>query len=150
MVETTVGRGIHVARSEAEVRRCWPAFHELRPHLRSEDELVERWRRQVPEGYRIIYVLEGEAVSAAAGYRDLHTMAWGHILYIDDLAAVRAFQGKGLGTLLLQHIQEEARRMGCDAIHLDTGYQRHLAHRAYLRNGFHIDCHHMAWAVDRD
>lgn len=57
MVETTVGSGIHVARSEAEVRRCWPAFHELRPHLRSEDELVERWRRQVPEGYRIIYVL---------------------------------------------------------------------------------------------
>jgi hypothetical protein len=33
------------------------------------------------------------------------------------------------------------------AAYLDTGYQRHLAHRAYLGNGFHIDCHHMAWPV---
>ena len=38
---------------------------------------------------------------------------------------------------------------GCDAVHLDPEYQRHLAHQAYLRNGSHIDCHHMAWRVDR-
>jgi hypothetical protein len=33
-------------------------------------------------------------------------------------------------------------------VHLDTGYHRHLAHRAYLKNGFQIDCHHMAWRPD--
>jgi GNAT superfamily N-acetyltransferase len=86
-------------------------------------------------------------VSAVAGYRFLHTSAWGHILYIDDLVAIAERQGTGLGTVLLQYLQEEARRSGCAAVHLDTGYQRHLAHKAYLRNGFHFDCHHLAWQV---
>jgi GNAT superfamily N-acetyltransferase len=134
----TEARDIHIARIEADVRQCWLAFRELRPHLQSEDEFVERWRKQTEDD---------DTVVATAGYRFLNTMAWGHILYIDDLVAWQTSHRAGLGTLLLQHLQNEARERGCDAVHLDTGYQRHLAHRAYLRNGFHIDCHHMAWPV---
>ena len=147
MSVATKTRDIHIARIEADVRQCWLAFHELRPHLQSEDEFVERWRKQVEESYRIVYVKDGDKVVAAAGYRFLNTMAWGHILYIDDLVALQAFHQTGLGTLLLRYLQNEARERGCDAVHLDTGYQRDLAHRAYLRNGFHMDCHHMAWPV---
>ena len=142
-------RDIRLARTEEEVRRCWPAFHELRPHLQSEEEFVRRWRSQVGESYRIAYVAEGEDVPAAVGYRLMRTMAWGSILYVDDLVAVESAHRTGLGTLLLKHLQDEARRLGCDAVHLDTGYHRHLAHRSYLRNGFRLDCHHMAWTVDR-
>jgi GNAT superfamily N-acetyltransferase len=144
-----ITKDIQTARSEADVRRCLPAFRELRLHLQSEDEFVERWRKQVEEGYQIAYIEEADKVVAAAGYRFLNTMAWGHILYIDDLVALRTLHGMGLGTLLLQYLQKEAKEKGCAAVHLDTGYQRHLAHRAYLRNGFHIDCHHMACSVDR-
>lgn len=142
-------RDVQVARSEADIRRCWPAFRELRPHLRTEQEFVSRWRGQVEEGYRIVFIEEGDKVVAAAGYRFLRTLAWGHILYLDDLIALQAAHGTGLGSALLQYLQKEAREKGCDAVHLDTGYQRHLAHRAYLRNGFRIDCHHMAWNVER-
>jgi GNAT superfamily N-acetyltransferase len=138
---------IRVAREEPDVRRCWPAFRELRPHLASEDDFVDRWRRQLNEGYVIVFVVDGHRVPAAAGYRVMHTMAWGRIIYIDDLVAIEAVHGIGLGRALLLHIQAEARRLGCDAVHLDTGYQRHRAHRSYLRNGFHLDCHHLAWAV---
>jgi GNAT superfamily N-acetyltransferase len=149
-VETKAQRNVCLAESEADVRLCWPAFHELRSHLLSEEDFVARWRRQIAEGYRIVYVAEKGVVAAAAGYRFLHTMAWGHILYVDDLVALPAFQRCGLGSLLLQYLQAEARKAGCAAVHLDTGYQRHLAHRSYFRNGFHLHCHHMAWAVDRD
>ncbi len=149
MNAVTEARAVHTAKSEADLCECWPAFHELRPHLQSEDEVVERWRNQREEGYRIVYVREGNKVVAAAGYRFLNTMAWGHVLYIDDLVALQSSHRKGLGTLLLQHLQSQTREKGCDGVHLDTGYQRHLAHRSYLRNGFHIDCHPMAWSVDR-
>jgi GNAT superfamily N-acetyltransferase len=140
---------VRIAREESEVRRCWKAYKELRPHLRSEDELVERWRVQARECFQIAYIAEGDTVSAAAGYRFLNTLAWGKILYIDDLVAIAARHKTGLGTTLLQYLQEEARRVGCDAVHLDTGYQRHLAHLAYLRNGFRLNCHHLAWEVKR-
>jgi len=142
-------RDIQAASDEAEVRKCWAVFRELRPHISGEEEFVARWRGQVEEGYRIVFIEEGDKVVAAAGYRFLHTMAWGHILYLDDLIALQAAHGTGLGTLLLQYLQKEARERGCDAVHLDTGYQRHLAHRAYLRNGFRMDCHHMVWSVER-
>lgn len=139
---------VRVAGEEADVRRCWPAFHELRPHLPSEDEFVGRWRRQAPEGYTIAFIADGDGVPAAIGYRLMHTMAWGRILYIDDLVAMEAVHGAGLGHALLAWAQDEARRLGCDAVHLDTGYQRHRAHRLYLRSGFRLDCHHLAWPVD--
>jgi GNAT superfamily N-acetyltransferase len=140
---------VRVAREEAEVRRCFNAYKELRPHLRSADELVERWRNQTREGFQIVYIPDGDIVPACAGYRFLNTLAWGHILYIDDLVAIATRHKTGLGSTILQYLQEEARRMGCDAVHLDTGYQRHLAHLAYLRNGFHFNCHHLAWEVER-
>lgn len=139
---------VRVAAGEEEVRRCWPAFRELRPHLPSEEEFVARWRVQRPEGYTIAFIERDGEVPAAMGYRLLHTMAWGHILYVDDLVAMEAAHGTGLGHALLRYAQGEARRLGCDAVHLDTGYMRHRAHRAYLRTGFHFDCHHLAWKVD--
>ncbi|RKH37618.1 GNAT family N-acetyltransferase [Corallococcus sicarius] len=148
-VSIDVRNEVRLASDEAEVRRCFKAFKELRPHLKSEEDFVERWRAQAAEGYRLVFLQDGDAVPAAAGYRFLHTMAWGHILYIDDLVAVASRHRTGLGSALLRHLQDEARRLGCDAVHLDTGYQRHLAHRSYLRNGFRIECHHMAWEVTR-
>ncbi len=105
---------VRVAREEGEVRRCWSAYKELRPHLRSEDELVERWRVQAREGFQIVYIPEGDIVPAAAGYRYLNTLAWGHILYVDDLVVIATRQKKGLGTLLLQHLKDEAGRQGCN------------------------------------
>ncbi len=70
-------------------------YKELRPHLRSEDELVERWRVQAREGFQI--VRGGTSCLAAKGYRRyLNTLAWGHILYIDSLVVIAARHRKGL------------------------------------------------------
>jgi len=49
-------------------------------------------------------------------------MAWGRFLYLDDLAVVTVRQGAGLRTSLLNFVQEEARRAGCESVQLDTGY----------------------------
>ncbi|MEV7489390.1 hypothetical protein AB0O08_01300 [Streptomyces anulatus] len=46
---------IHTARNEEDVRRCWPVFRELRPHIVSEDEFVGRWKVQQDEAYRIVF-----------------------------------------------------------------------------------------------
>jgi GNAT superfamily N-acetyltransferase len=147
-MQTGAVSDVQIASDEAEVRRCHSAFRELRPHLTTEDEFVVRWRRQTPEGYKLAYIAMGDRVPAAAGYRVMHTMAWGHIIYIDDLIAAEASRGTGLGRTLLLYIQDEARKLGCEAVHLDTGYQRHRAHGVYLRAGFELNCHHLAWQVD--
>lgn len=138
---------INPAADEQEVRRCWPVFRELRLNITSEEEFVARWKRQRDEGYQIVYLERDGEVQAVGGYRLVHSMAWGRILYLDDLAALTEHHGKGLGAAVLEHVQQEARRLGCEAVHLDTGYHRHRAHRTYLRNGFELSCHHLEWKV---
>ena len=141
---------VHTAREEEDVRRCWPVFRELRQNISSAELFVERWKRQREEGYQIVFIEEDGDVRAVGGFRILHSMAWGRILYLDDLAALAARHGTGLGTAILTYVQEEARRSGCEAVHLDTGYHRHRAHKAYLRNGFVLDSHHLQWKVAGD
>ncbi|MBM0274294.1 GNAT family N-acetyltransferase [Micromonospora tarensis] len=139
---------VREARDEHDVRRCWPVFRELRENITVEDDFVDRWKRQRDEGYRIVFIERAGEVQAVGGFRILHSMAWGRFLYLDDLAALTDQHGAGLGTAILRFVQDEARREGCAAVHLDTGYQRHRAHKAYLRNGFILNTHHLVWEVD--
>lgn len=134
--------------TEEQARKCFAAFKELRPHL-DEDTFVERWREQSVTGYEILAVEKDCEVAAAAGFRMLTTMAWGRILYLDDLIALPRNRGNGYGTVLLRYLQQETIARGCTELHLDTGYARHDAHRSYLRNGFDILCHHMSWTAPK-
>jgi GNAT superfamily N-acetyltransferase len=122
-------------------------FKALRPHL-SEAEFLQRWRQQNAQGYQIVYIESDIGVAAAAGFRMLNTMAWGKIMYLDDLVALASEHGRGWGTQLLQWLQQTARQDGCSGIHLDTGYHRFAAYNANLRDGFQLNCHHLAWSAE--
>ncbi|MFE2140781.1 GNAT family N-acetyltransferase [Streptomyces sp. NPDC059456] len=134
------------AQDEDAVRRAWPVFAQLRPHIGDAEELVRRWRRQQSEGYRLVLARpEGSpTVLGAAGFRLLTTMAWGRVLYLDDLIVDEASRGTGLGGQLLDFVKAVAGSEECDQVHLDTGYHRHAAHNTYLRAGFRFNCHHLA------
>jgi GNAT superfamily N-acetyltransferase len=79
-----------------------------------------------------------------AGFRFLHTLAWGHVLYVDDLVTRSDARGRGHGRRLMEWLEAEARAHGCDQLHLDSGHQRHDAHRLYLNSGMHISSHHFS------
>jgi GNAT superfamily N-acetyltransferase len=126
-----------------KVRACFRLFLALRPHL-VEQEFVDQLRRQAGEGYRVAFIeIDGSPV-AAAGYRFAHFLAWGKVLYIDDLITDPLRKHKGLAGSLLDWLVAEATKGKCDAVHLDTGYARNDAHRLYLNKGFILNCHHMA------
>jgi GNAT superfamily N-acetyltransferase len=107
---------------------------------------------QRPEGYRLVAAFEeGEADAAAvAGFRTGHNLAWGHYMYVDDLSTRPKARGRGHARALLDWLLEEARRLGCDQLHLDSGVglDRADAHRLYLNAGYVIAAHHFARPVD--
>jgi GNAT superfamily N-acetyltransferase len=141
---------VWVAHSAEEVRRCGALLRELRPHLGSADAVVTAWEVQVREGYRLAYLQpDGEPV-AAIGYRRMTTLAWGRVLYIDDLVVDPRQRGRGLGTILMGHAFSAAKAEGCDEVHLDSGFARHAAHRLYLHHGMELRCHHFARAVGEE
>lgn len=135
---------IHSMTSSAEIDECHEAYLELRPHLMDADEFVTQVLLQMVEGFQIHAIREESGVVACIGYRVMTTLAWGKILYIDDLIVRESTRGKGYGSQLLKHAIAHAKEIGCNQVHLDTGYTRHAAHKAYLKHGFEINCHHMA------
>ncbi|ULN52875.1 GNAT family N-acetyltransferase [Mycolicibacillus parakoreensis] len=99
-----------------------------------------------PVGYRLAGVLEDGQALSVIGFRDVHATAWGHYLYVDDLSTLPEARGRGHGSALLDWVFDEAGRLGCEAVHLDSGVgaDRAAAHRLYLRHHMRISAHHFA------
>jgi GNAT superfamily N-acetyltransferase len=129
--------------TDLEIAECFDLFKVLRPHLERED-FVERVRRQQGQGYVMLAVRIEDRVKSAAGFRVLDFLAWGKVLYVDDLITYPDAKRRGYAGQLLDWMIERARALHCDAVHLDSGYARHDAHRLYLRKGFRLNAHHFA------
>ena len=136
------------------VAHGYAAMHELRGHRppMASAETFAAWVLCHPEGYRLAGAfLEGETDAAAViGFRTMTLLYAGRTLYVDDLSTRAADRGRGLGRALLAWAEEEARRLGCEGLHLDSGVQRFSAHRLYLKYGFNITAHHFARVLTED
>ncbi len=132
-----------------ETGSAFLAMQTLRTRLADEAEFVRRVDDvQRGEGYRLVGAFDPDdpLASAVAGFREGHNLAWGHFLYVDDLATRPEFRRRGYGTALLVWLAREAARLGCEQLHLDSGVEldRGDAHRLYLNSGLVITSHHFA------
>ena len=138
---------IFIANTDAEIESCFPVFSALRPHLK-QDDLLARVRRQQKQSYQILALKHEGVIKSVAGFRFAEFLAWGPVLYIDDLSTLPGETAKGYAGALLDWLADHAKSHQCQAVHLDTGYARHAAHRLYLRKGFQLICHHMAFKIE--
>jgi GNAT superfamily N-acetyltransferase len=140
----TAGTKIGRATTGPEILRVHPVMLELRPHRADERAFVRQVQRQMREGFRLAFLERDGEVCAAAGYR-IHEMLFsGRTLYVDDLVTREADRSKGFGGQLFDWLVEEARREECESFTLDSGVQRHDAHRFYLLKRMKIDSHHFS------
>ena len=127
---------------------AYTVMRELRPHLASTDEFVAAVRIQRKEGYRLVASLDASGqVAAVAGFRHMTNLYAGSHLYIDDLTTLSSARRQGHAGALLKWVDEEARRLGCAGVHLDSGTHRHDAHRLYLGSGYVIPAFHFSKAI---
>ncbi|MBS0622469.1 MAG: GNAT family N-acetyltransferase [Verrucomicrobia bacterium] len=135
---------IQQASTAEHIRNCYHIMRQLRPHVTGEQAFIEQVQRQWGEGYRLTYCEEGGEVRAVVGFRFLEFLAWGKVLYVDDLITDAGIRRNGHGSKLLKWVIAQAKQAKCDQIHLDSGPQRYEAHRLYLNHGFKIVGHHFA------
>jgi len=117
-------------------------MRQLRPHLAEDEYPAQVGRLQAEQGYRLVVLFEDGQARAAAGYRCVENLAWGKSLYVDDLITDEASRSKGYAAKLFDWLEEEAGRSGCAMLHLDSGTQRHDAHRFYLNKSMKISAYH--------
>jgi GNAT superfamily N-acetyltransferase len=146
--QPSIPMDIRPCQTEAEILACFPAMHELRPHL-TEDAFVAQVQRQMANhGYALVAAMADGMVVAAAGYRVAEYLAWGRALYVDDLVTASGSRKAGHGGALLDWLIARARELGCAQFHLDSGVVRHDAHRLYLGRKLAITSHHFALKLD--
>lgn len=124
-----------------------PVLQELRPHLTpaSFHDVHAEGREQ---GYRFLAAFSDDGTClGVAGWRLVSTAAAGRKLYVDDLVTASVQRSTGVGRALLAELERRARAAGCTALDLDSGVQRHDAHRFYFRERLHIASHHFAKAL---
>ncbi|MBD0336759.1 MAG: GNAT family N-acetyltransferase [Cyanobacteria bacterium Co-bin13] len=134
---------IRYARTETDLRRCFPVVVQLRPHL-SQAEFINRVLQQRQEGYQLVYVEAEDGVKAIAGFRIQNMLAHGRILYVDDLVTDASSRSQGYGQQLISWLQGQAQAQGCSSLQLDSGVHRAEAHRFYFREGLVITSFHFA------
>lgn len=135
---------VKTAGTDAELLACSEVILFLRPLLQRE-ALLPQLKEMQAEKYEIVYVAAEEdpsKVVAFAGFRHMNKLFTGPHIYIDDLACLPAYQGRGYAGLLLDHIKALAKKEGLRSVQLDSGHALHPAHRVYHRQGYHISAHH--------
>jgi GNAT superfamily N-acetyltransferase len=134
---------IKLIKTKSDILTTHSIMKELRPQFSSPKTYVDTIRRFYQEyGYQLVAVLNNGIPKAVAGYRISESLSWGKYLYVDDLVTNSSERSKGYGKKLLDWLSEEAVRCGCKELHLDSGVQRHDAHRFYLRERMDIVFYH--------
>src|SRR5690606_16947364 len=126
-----------------ELAACFPAFRELRPHL-LKDSFLAQVQRQRTQSYEVLALRHEGEIKSVAGFRISEFLAWGKVLYIDDLSTMEKHRGHGYAGAILDWLIAHARTKSCQQVHLDSGFARHAAHRLYLQKGFVLSSHHMS------
>ena len=133
---------IELAATDADIASTFDVMVQLRTHL-TRDRYVPLIQQMVRQSsYRLVSLKEGSEVAAVAGFRVTESLAWGRFIYVDDLISDDSARSRGYGKALLDWIAQYGKANGCTQLHLDSGVQRHGAHRFYLRERMDITCYH--------
>ena len=77
----------------------------------------------------------GKLVGFCTGYFDMHSVRFGHRVWVEDLAVDPGRRSQGVGKLLLDAAKDWARARGATHLELDSAETRGDAHRFYEREG---------------
>lgn len=106
-------------------------------------KIFEVYKRviEAPDTFAILLISGGAAKGFCHGvYFDTFWMS-GRTCYISSLITNADEREKGYGTALLNHAKELATKKSCNAIILDSGFQRKKAHSFYEHYGFGKGCY---------
>jgi GNAT superfamily N-acetyltransferase len=121
-------------------KRAESVHRQLRTALPADYE--GKMRRVFAGGARMCVAADRDAVCGVAVYRISENTFEGLHLYVDDLVTDERQRSRGVGRVLMEHLQNVARDAGCEAYTLDSGTQRQQAHKFYFREGMVVSSFH--------
>lgn len=135
---------ITLAITDDEIRSCFDTLKQLRPKI-EENNFVATVRNMMKEGFQLACVKDDAGlVRCVAGFKIAHNFHLGKHLYVEDLITAENARSKGIGTKMFDWLTAYAKAEHCAAIHLNSGVQRHAAHKFYLNQDMKIVSYHFS------
>lgn len=135
---------VKIIETAQEIQQCWEVAFLLRPHLNKNNWAAMISEMMQNEKYCIAAIMDEDRFVAFAGYRNMTSLHSGNIIYIDDLCTLEAYRGKGLASILLNHVKAIAASTNQDAVVLDTDFHNNTAQKLYLKSGFQLAALHLS------
>jgi len=134
---------IKLAQNDNEIADCFQVMKQLRTEL-VEASFVPLVRELMSDGYQLAYLRDETQVVCVAGFKISRNLFFGKHLYVEDLSTLESERSKDYGKQTMIWLRNLAIAEGCSAIHLDSGVQRHRAHKFYLNRNMNIVSYHFA------
>lgn len=115
---------------------------QLRPHLKT--DYLGRMREVFASGADMAVCVRDEKVCGITVFRVIEKTYTGRELYCDDLVTEESLRSSGVGRALIRYMEAVAAERGCDVLALDSGTQRHQAHKFYFREGLTVPAFHFS------
>ena len=97
-------------------------------------------KEKLNDNYRtFVAILEGGVVGFVAVMQFMSVGPPMAHMNINGLAVAPELRNRGIGSRLLEHVEQYAAQRGVSYLGLNTGFQRKDAHRFYERHGFKTD-----------
>ncbi|SHL89336.1 GNAT family N-acetyltransferase [Chitinophaga sp. CF418] len=134
------------AQTPEDIELAREAILQFRPNVDPLTLVAQVQQMMRDESFELVHILteDGKKAAAFTGFRTIHHLMTGKIIYIDDLFTLPEYRGHGYAGALLDYVHNQAKERGIENVHLDSGYALHPAHRLYLSKGYVMACHHLA------
>ncbi len=129
------------------LKQAESVHRQLRPLL--PPDYVARMREIFASGADMAICVRDEKVCGITVFRILEKTYSGRELYCDDLITDETLRSIGVGHALIAHMKAVAAERGCDCLALDSGTQRHQAHKFYFREGLTVPAFHFSKSINK-
>ena len=121
--------------TKAEMLLQLPLINQLSPDIKQKD--YERMLEEMlKHGYRMIGVFDGKKSIGVSGFWLGTKLYSDKYLEADNVVIDKAYRSKGIGKLLMDWLEAEAKRKGCKILMLDAYVENFSGHKFYYREGF--------------
>jgi GNAT superfamily N-acetyltransferase len=119
------------------------------PDAWNEKRAAVALREATESHHSVVLVAEdgGHLVGFLTAYLDLHSVRFGHRVWVEDFAVHPDRRSEGIGKALLDAARAWARERGATHLELDSAEARKDAHRFYEREGAQYRSYSFGWEL---
>lgn len=138
MQEITIKKLNH----KSEIALAFPILIQHHPHISESDFLKYIDEILAEKNYQMIGAYVEEKLVGIAGYWVLTRFYSGKYIQVGNMVVDEKCRNAGIGKTILQFIENEGKKQGCQHFILDSRMDNTKSHKFYLREGFEIMGYH--------